>query len=82
MNTLAGKVGLITGANGGLGRFITAAFLAAGAKVVGVSRSIQASDFPQPGFAALPAELSGGEAACRRTGDRRGHSNLRQSTLR
>ena len=50
MNTLQGKVALITGARGGLGSFVTEAFLAAGAKVVGVSRSIQASDFPQPGF--------------------------------
>ena len=69
MNALAGKVALITGANGGLGRFVTQAFLAAGAKVVGVSRSIQASDFPHPGFAALPAELSGGEAARKTAGD-------------
>lgn len=63
MNALEGKVGLITGAKGGLGRFTTEAFLAAGAKVVGVSRSIQASDFPHPGFTAIPAELSSGEAA-------------------
>ena len=63
MNTLEGKVALITGAKGGLGSFITETFLAAGAKVVGVSRSIQASDFPHPAFAALPAELSSGEAA-------------------
>ena len=63
MKALEGKVTLITGAKGGLGAFITKAFLAAGAKVVGVSRSIQASDFPHPGFAAMPAELSSGEAA-------------------
>jgi NAD(P)-dependent dehydrogenase (short-subunit alcohol dehydrogenase family) len=63
MNALEGKVGLITGAKGGLGRFVTEAFLAAGAKVVGVSRSIQASDFPHPGFVAVRAELSGGAAA-------------------
>jgi NAD(P)-dependent dehydrogenase (short-subunit alcohol dehydrogenase family) len=63
MNTLEGKVTLITGVKGGLGTFITEAFLAAGAKVVGVSRSIQASDFPHPGTAAMPAELSSGEAA-------------------
>ena len=55
MNTLEGKVTLITGAKGGLGAFITEAFLAAGAKVVGVSRSIHASDFPHPGFTAMPA---------------------------
>ena len=63
MNTLEGKVTLIAGAKGGLGSFITQAFLAAGAKVVGVSRSMQASDFPHPGFTAMPAELSSGEAA-------------------
>jgi NAD(P)-dependent dehydrogenase (short-subunit alcohol dehydrogenase family) len=69
MNALEGKVALITGANGGLGRFITEAFLAAEAKVVGVSRSIQASDFPHTEFTALRAELSGGEAARKVAGD-------------
>ncbi len=69
MNALEGKVAVITGAKGGLGRSVTEAFLAAGAKVVGVSRSIQASDFPHPGFAALPADLSGGEAARKMAGD-------------
>jgi NAD(P)-dependent dehydrogenase (short-subunit alcohol dehydrogenase family) len=69
MNALEGKVGIVTGANGGLGRFITEAFLAAGAHVVGVSRSIRAGDFPHPGFAAMPAELSGGEAARTVAGD-------------
>jgi NAD(P)-dependent dehydrogenase (short-subunit alcohol dehydrogenase family) len=63
MNLLEGKVSLITGAKGGLGSFVTEAFLAAGAKVVGVSRSIQASDFSHPEFAAMPAELSSGERA-------------------
>jgi NAD(P)-dependent dehydrogenase (short-subunit alcohol dehydrogenase family) len=69
MNTLEGKVALITGAKGGLGRFVTEAFLAAGAKVAGVSRSIQASDFPHAGFTALQAELSSGEAARKVAGD-------------
>src|SRR6266498_1092410 len=63
MSSLEGKVTLITGAKGGLGSFVTEAFLAAGAKVVGVSRSIQASDFGHPEFAAMPTELSSGEAA-------------------
>jgi len=58
-----GKVILITGAKGGLGRFVTEVFLATSAKVVGVSRSIQASDFKHPDFTAMPAELSSGEAA-------------------
>jgi len=63
MNALEGKVTLVTGAKGGLGSFVTEAFLAAGAKVVGVSRSIQASDFSHPEFTAMAAELSSGEAA-------------------
>ena len=63
MNTLEGKIALITGAKGGLGSFVTEAFLAAGAEVVGVSRSIQASDFSHAGFTAMPAELSSGDAA-------------------
>jgi NAD(P)-dependent dehydrogenase (short-subunit alcohol dehydrogenase family) len=63
MNPLEGKTTLITGAKGGLGSFVTDAFLAAGAKVIGVSRSIRDSDFPHPRFAAVPAELSGAAAA-------------------
>jgi NAD(P)-dependent dehydrogenase (short-subunit alcohol dehydrogenase family) len=63
MNSLEGKIALITGAKGGLGTFVTESFLAAGARVIGVSRSIQASDFSHPQFLAMPAELSGGEAA-------------------
>ena len=60
---LQGKVTLITGAKGGLGSFVTEAFLAAGAKVVGVSRSLRATDFSHPEFTAMPAGLSTGEAA-------------------
>ncbi|MBZ5729195.1 MAG: SDR family oxidoreductase [Acidobacteriia bacterium] len=60
---LHGKVALITGAKGGLGNFVTEAFLAAGARVVGVSRSIQASEFPHAGFTAIAADLVTGEAA-------------------
>jgi NAD(P)-dependent dehydrogenase (short-subunit alcohol dehydrogenase family) len=44
MNTLEGKIVLVTGAKGGLGTFVTESFLAAGARVIGVSRSIQAGD--------------------------------------
>src|SRR5258706_3485819 len=63
MPALDQKVALITGAKGGLGSFVTEAFLQAGATVVGVSRSIQGADFPNPRFVAMPAELSSGEAA-------------------
>ena len=63
MNSLEGKVTIVTGAKGGLGTYVTDSFLAAGAKVIGVSRSIQATDFGHPGFVAMPAELSTGAAA-------------------
>jgi len=63
MRSLEGKVALITGAKGDLGTFVTEAFLAAGAKVVGVSRSIQPSDFSHPEFHAIPTDLSTGGAA-------------------
>ena len=62
MSTLTGKVTLITGAKGGLGTSVTRAFLDAGAKVIGVSRSIQAADFPLPEFTAMSASLSNSAA--------------------
>ena len=52
------KVVLVTGADGGLGRHVTQAFLDAGATVVGASRKIQPSSFRDPRFTAIPAELS------------------------
>jgi NAD(P)-dependent dehydrogenase (short-subunit alcohol dehydrogenase family) len=63
MSSLEGKTVIVTGAKGGLGTFVTQAFLAAGARVAGISRSIQAGDFAHPAFFALPAELSSGDAA-------------------
>lgn len=63
MFTFDDKVVLITGAKGGLGTSVTQSFLEAGATVIGVSRSIGASDFPHPRFIAMPAELSNGDAA-------------------
>jgi len=62
MSELSKKVALITGASGGLGNFVTEAFLAAGATVIGVARSIQPSAFADPKFVAMPADLSKGEA--------------------
>ena len=57
------KIVLVTGANGGLGRYVTQAFLDAGATVIGTSRKIQQSDFSSPSFTAMPAELSTREGA-------------------
>ena len=60
---MTGKVVLVTGANGGLGTYVTQAFLDAGAIVIGTSRKIRQSDFDSPNFAAIPAEISSREAA-------------------
>jgi NAD(P)-dependent dehydrogenase (short-subunit alcohol dehydrogenase family) len=60
---LQNKVVLITGANGGLGTSVTNAFLEAEARVVGVSKSIRASEFPNPAFTAMPAEITSRESA-------------------
>jgi NAD(P)-dependent dehydrogenase (short-subunit alcohol dehydrogenase family) len=65
LENLENKTALITGAKGGLGTFMTKTFLAAGASVAGVSRSIQQSDFADARFAAMPGELSSGDAARR-----------------
>lgn len=55
---MKGKVVLVTGANGGLGTYVTQAFLDAGATVMGTSRKIQQSDFNHPNFTAVAAEIS------------------------
>ena len=55
---MKGRVVLVTGANGGLGTYVTQAFLDAGAIVVGTSRKIRQSDFNNANFTALPAEIS------------------------
>jgi NAD(P)-dependent dehydrogenase (short-subunit alcohol dehydrogenase family) len=57
------KVVLVTGANGGLGTYVTRAFLDADATVIGTSRKIQQSDFDSPNFTAQPAEISTQEGA-------------------
>lgn len=55
---MKGKIALVTGANGGLGTYVTQALLDAGSTVVGLSRKIQQSDFSSPNFTPLPAEIS------------------------
>ena len=55
---MQGRVVLITGAKGGLGSFVTKQFLAAGATVVGTSRSIKQSDFANPRFTAMAVDFS------------------------
>jgi NAD(P)-dependent dehydrogenase (short-subunit alcohol dehydrogenase family) len=62
-HSMKSKVVLVTGANGGLGTYVTQAFLDAGATVVGTSRKIQQTDFSHPAFTAMPAEISTGEGA-------------------
>lgn len=52
-----GNVVVITGANGGLGSYVTRAFLEAGATVVGSSRNIQLGEFKHPGFTAIAADI-------------------------
>jgi NAD(P)-dependent dehydrogenase (short-subunit alcohol dehydrogenase family) len=63
MNELTGQVVLVTGAKGGLGTYVTQTFLNAGARVIGSSRAIQDADFPNPNFAAIPADLTNADAA-------------------
>src|SRR5690348_3485475 len=55
---MAGRIVLVTGANGGLGTAITEAFLNAGMQVAGVSRSVGDSDFGNPNFHAFAADIT------------------------
>lgn len=55
---MSNQVVLITGATGGLGTFVTAAFLEAGAQVVGAARQIDDTAFRHPRFEGIPADLS------------------------
>jgi len=63
MRVLEDQIVLITGARGGLGTDITRAFLKAGARVVGSSRKIADSDFADPRFMGIPADLTNADEA-------------------
>ena len=57
------QIVLITGANGGLGRHVTQAFLAEGATVIGTSPRIRQSDFDASNFTAISADISSLQSA-------------------
>lgn len=63
MPDFAGKVVLITGANGDLGTQVSKAFLESGATVAGAARTIDKSDIPHDRFHALPADVAAEDGA-------------------
>jgi NAD(P)-dependent dehydrogenase (short-subunit alcohol dehydrogenase family) len=60
---MEGKVAIVTGADGGLGRSVTQALLDSGSTVVGTSRKIQTAEFEHPSFLGIPADISNEEVA-------------------
>ena len=60
---MADKIALVTGADGGLGTYVTKALLGTGFSVIGLSPKIKHSDFDHANFTALPAVLDGLAAA-------------------
>lgn len=60
---MTAKVALVTGADGGLGTYVTTALLDAGFMVVGLAPKIQTARFDHPHFTALPATLDSLSAA-------------------
>jgi len=60
---MEGKVAIVTGADGGLGKSVTQALLDSGVTVVGTSRKIQTAEFQHSSFLGIPADISNKEAA-------------------
>jgi NAD(P)-dependent dehydrogenase (short-subunit alcohol dehydrogenase family) len=52
------RIVFITGANGGLGAFVTQSFLQQGDKVIGASLHMDSSEFPSPNFRAMPVDFT------------------------
>lgn len=60
---MAAKVAIVTGADGGLGIYVTKALLDADFTVAGISPNIRPDSFDHPQFSALPARLDSLQAA-------------------
>jgi NAD(P)-dependent dehydrogenase (short-subunit alcohol dehydrogenase family) len=63
MQPMNGQIALVTGANGGLGTYVTKALLDTGFGVVGLAPRIQQADFDHPNFTALAVSLDSLAAA-------------------
>ena len=60
---LAGKIALVTGANGGLGTSVVSALLDSGATVFGVSRQLESGVASNENYYAIAADLSRADSA-------------------
>jgi NAD(P)-dependent dehydrogenase (short-subunit alcohol dehydrogenase family) len=60
---MSARVAVVTGADGGLGKYVTNALLDAAFTVIGISSKIRQDSFDHPHFTALPAKLDSLSAA-------------------
>jgi len=63
------KTVFITGANGALGSYITGTFLKTGARVIGASLHISATEFPQANFEGVSLDFTRSELVSRTVAD-------------